>query len=112
MQQALGQEGGIVMDGRDIGTTVFPHADLKIFVNASARTRAERRFAEMQAEGSQVDFEEVLANVMQRDHIDETRTESPLRRASDAIDLDNSHMTPEQQDAWLMEKFREAEQKI
>jgi len=109
MQQNLAQDGGIVMDGRDIGTTVFPHADLKIFVNASARTRAERRYAEMRASGNAVDFEEILKNVMQRDHIDETRSESPLRRASDAIELDNSDMTPEEQDAWLMERFREAE---
>ncbi len=108
MQQALGREGGIVMDGRDIGTTVFPDADLKIFVNASARTRAERRYAEMQAAGTHVDFEEVLANVTQRDHIDETRAESPLRRAEDAIDLDNSRMTLEEQDAWLRARFNEA----
>lgn len=108
MQQAMGESKGIVMDGRDIGTTVFPDADLKIFVNASARTRAERRYAEMQAAGTHVDFEEVLANVTQRDHIDETRAESPLRRAEDAIDLDNSRMTLEEQDAWLRARFNEA----
>lgn len=111
MQQALGREGGIVMDGRDIGTTVFPDAELKIFVNAPARTRAERRYAEMKAAGSAPDFDEVLANVMQRDHIDETRAESPLRRASDAVDLDNSHMTLEQQDAWLLDQFNNALQR-
>lgn len=109
MQQNLAQDGGIVMDGRDIGTTVFPHADLKIFVNASARTRAERRYAEMRASGNVVDFEEILKNVMLRDHIDETRSESPLRRANDAIELDNSDMTPDEQDSWLMERFREAQ---
>ena len=108
MQQAMGREGGIVMDGRDIGTTVFPDAELKIFVNAPARTRAERRYKEMMAAGSNVDFDEVLANVQQRDHIDETRAESPLRRADDAIDLDNSAMSLDEQDAWLMERFKEA----
>ena len=108
MQRALGCEGGIVMDGRDIGTTVFPDAELKIFVNAPARTRAERRYAELKASGADVDFDDVLANVEQRDHIDETRAESPLRRAHDAIDLDNSHMTIAEQDAWLSERFREA----
>ena len=108
MQQALGAEGGIVMDGRDIGTTVFPDAELKIFVNAPARTRAERRYAEMIAGGAKADFAEVLANVQERDHIDETRAESPLRRADDAVDLDNSRMTLDEQDAWLLERFNEA----
>lgn len=111
MQQALGREGGIVMDGRDIGTTVFPDAELKIFVNAPAETRARRRFAEMKAGGADVDFEEILANVKQRDHIDETREESPLRCAADAIALDNSDMTPEMQDQWLLERFHEAEKR-
>lgn len=101
MQRALGKDKGIVMDGRDIGTTVFPHAELKIFVNASAEMRARRRFLEMSDKGDNVNYEEVLANVVRRDHIDETRAESPLRRADDAIDLDNSYMTHEQQDAWL-----------
>lgn len=108
MQQAMGREGGIVMDGRDIGTTVFPDAELKIFVNAPARTRAERRYAEMMAAGSHVDFDEVLANVQQRDHIDETRAESPLRCAADAVTLDNSHMSLDEQDAWLLDRFNEA----
>lgn len=108
MQQALGAEGGIVMDGRDIGTTVFPDAELKIFVDAPARTRAERRYAEMIAGGAKADFAEVLANVQERDHIDETRAESPLRRAADAVDLDNSRMTLDEQDAWLLERFNEA----
>ncbi|MDE6160051.1 MAG: (d)CMP kinase [Muribaculaceae bacterium] len=112
MQQAMGREGGIVMDGRDIGTTVFPDAELKIFVNAPARTRAERRYAEMMAAGSHVDFDEVLANVQQRDHIDETRVESPLRCAADAITLDNSHMSLNEQDAWLLDRFNEAIAKL
>lgn len=108
MQQDFGKEKGIVMDGRDIGTTVFPDAELKIFLNASARTRAERRWRELQAKGENVTFEEVLANVEKRDHIDRTREESPLRRAHDAIDLDNSAMTIEEQDRWLMDRFNEA----
>ena len=104
-QQAFGISKGIVMDGRDIGTTVFPHAELKIFVDASAQTRAQRRFKELTDKGSNVTFEEVLANVVHRDHIDETREESPLRRAADAISLDNSAMTIEQQNQWLLERF-------
>ena len=108
MQQAFGREGGIVMDGRDIGTTVFPNAELKIFVNASAETRAQRRLAEMLEKGANVSFEEVLANVVNRDHIDETREESPLRKADDALLLDNSTMSPEEQNSLLMEMFRNA----
>lgn len=108
LQQSMGKEGGIVMDGRDIGTTVFPHAELKIFVNASAETRAQRRFKEMVDGGSQVNYADVLANVVHRDHIDETRAESPLRRADDAIELDNSSMSIEEQDAWLLDRFRHA----
>ncbi|MDE6485404.1 MAG: (d)CMP kinase, partial [Duncaniella sp.] len=92
MQQALGTEGGIVMDGRDIGTTVFPHAEMKVFCNASAEKRATRRFLELKAKGETVDYDAVLANVLSRDHIDETRKESPLRRADDAVDLENSEM--------------------
>jgi cytidylate kinase len=105
MQQALGHDRGIVMDGRDIGTTVFPDADLKIYLDASAQTRAQRRFSELIQKGSQVTYEEVLANVVQRDEIDRNRAESPLRRADDAIDLDNSHMTRQEQSAWLLDKF-------
>lgn len=105
LQQAMGEEKGIVMDGRDIGTTVFPKAELKIFVTASAQTRAQRRFAEMIEKGHQATFEEILENVTHRDHIDETRAESPLRRADDALLLDNSHMTIEEQDAWLMDQY-------
>ncbi len=105
MQQELGKERGIVMDGRDIGTVVFPDAELKIFVNASAETRAKRRFKEMLEKGAAVSYEEVLANVVHRDKIDTTRAEGPLRRADDAIALDNSSMTIEEQDQWLMEQF-------
>lgn len=109
LQQAMGREGGIVMDGRDIGTTVFPDAELKIFVNASAETRAQRRFKEMVDGGSQVSYADVLANVVHRDHIDETREESPLRRAEDALVLDNSTMSIEEQDRWLMERFEDVQ---
>lgn len=105
MQKAMGTERGIVMDGRDIGTVVFPDAELKIFVDASAETRAKRRFKEMIEKGSQVSYQEVLANVVHRDHIDSTRAESPLRRADDAISLDNSNMTVEEQDEWLFNQF-------
>ncbi|MDE6239510.1 MAG: (d)CMP kinase [Muribaculaceae bacterium] len=108
MQRSLGSDKGIVMDGRDIGTTVFPQAELKIFVNASAEMRARRRFLEMSNKGDIVNYEEVLANVVRRDHIDETRAESPLRRADDAIDLDNSQMTIDEQDGWLEEQFHRA----
>lgn len=90
IQQKLGEKGGIVMDGRDIGTTVFPNADLKIFITASAEIRAKRRFLEYQQEGKEIPFDEVLANVIQRDHIDSTREHSPLRKADDAIEVDNS----------------------
>ncbi|MCM1067342.1 MAG: (d)CMP kinase [Muribaculaceae bacterium] len=105
MQQALGSDRGIVMDGRDIGTVVFPDAELKIFVDASAETRAQRRFKEMIEKGASISYEDVLANVVHRDRIDTTRAESPLRRADDAISLDNSAMTIEEQDQWLMEQF-------
>lgn len=107
LQQAMGKEKGIVMDGRDIGTTVFPDAELKIFVNAPAETRAERRMAELIQKGIPASYEEVLANVVSRDHQDETRAESPLRRAADAVDLDNSHMNLEEQDRWLMNLVRQ-----
>lgn len=104
LQQEMGREKGIVMDGRDIGTTVFPDAELKIFVNASAETRAERRYRELLDKGQQVNYQEVLDNVRNRDHIDSTRAESPLRRADDAIDIDNSGMTLEEQNQWLETK--------
>jgi cytidylate kinase len=110
-QQAMGQEGGIVMDGRDIGTTVFPDAELKIFVTASAEIRAERRYKELQEKGEKADFDEILANVKERDHIDQTRVVSPLRRAEDALLLDNSQLTIAEQKAWLIEQFRKATEK-
>lgn len=106
-QQALGAGKGIVMDGRDIGTTVFPDAELKIYVDASPQTRAQRRFSELVAKSSNVTFAEVLANVVHRDEIDRTRTESPLRRADDAIAVDNSTMDIATQDAWLLDRFNE-----
>ena len=96
------------MDGRDIGTTVFPQAELKIYVNAPAEVRAERRFKELAEKGVETTYEEVLENVRHRDHIDSTREESPLRRAADAIDLDNGHMTIEEQNAWLIEQYKKA----
>ncbi len=105
MQKKMGERKGIVMDGRDIGTVVFPDAELKIFVDASPETRAMRRFKELMEKGSQVSYEDVLSNVVHRDHIDTTRDESPLRRAEDAISLDNSLMSLEEQDAWLLKQF-------
>lgn len=105
MQQELGASKGIVMDGRDIGTTVFPDAEMKVFVKASAATRAQRRLDELTARGEKATFEEVLENVEQRDHIDKTREESPLRCAEDASVLDNSFMTPAQQDEWIMNLY-------
>lgn len=105
MQQSLGRSKGIVMDGRDIGTTVFPDAEMKVFVTASPQTRAQRRLAELIAKGSQTTFEEVLANVVERDHIDETRAESPLRKAPDAFLLDNSEMTPDMQNRVLLDLY-------
>jgi cytidylate kinase len=104
-QQAMGQAKGLVMDGRDIGTVVFPDAELKIFVTASAEIRAQRRVDEMRAKGQEISFEEVLANVQQRDHTDMTRKESPLRKAEDALELDNTFLTIPEQQAWLLEQF-------
>lgn len=108
LQQALGKEKGIVMDGRDIGTVVFPDAELKIFLTASPEVRARRRVDELRAKGQEVSFDEVLHNVKERDRIDETRSVDPLCRADDAILLDNSYMTLAQQDAWLMQQYRQA----
>ena len=108
LQQEMGRQKGIVMDGRDIGTTVFPDAELKIFVTASAATRAQRRVDELRAKGVSVDFDEVVANIVKRDHIDQTRKESTLQKADDAIELDNSTLTIEQQNQWLEERFHEA----
>lgn len=104
-QKELGKDRGIVMDGRDIGTVVFPDAELKVFVDASAETRAQRRFKEMVDKGHAVSFEDVLANVVHRDHIDSTREESPLRCADDAVRLDNSAMSLDEQDAWLLDQY-------
>ena len=106
-QQALGQEKGIVMDGRDIGTTVFPDAELKIFLVASPEIRAQRRFDELKSKGQDASYDEILENVKQRDYLDMHREISPLRQADDAIVLDNSHMTISEQNAWLQERFRE-----
>lgn len=96
-QQEMGRNKGIVMDGRDIGTVVFPDAELKIFMTASAATRAERRFTELQQKGDKVTYEEVLKNVEERDYIDTHRDDSPLVMANDAIEIDNSHLTREEQ---------------
>lgn len=107
-QQEMGQAKGIVMDGRDIGTVVFPDAELKIFVTASAEIRAQRRYDELKAKGQEASFEEILQNVKERDYIDQNRPVSPLRQAKDAILLDNSHLTIEEQKQWLKERFEEA----
>lgn len=104
-QQAMGEEKGIVMDGRDIGTTVFPDAELKIFVTASAEVRAQRRYDELKAKGQEASYEEILANVKERDFIDQNREVSPLRKADDAILLDNSNLTIAEQKEWLMKQF-------
>ncbi len=109
-QQRMGEEKGIVMDGRDIGTTVFPQAELKIFVTASAEVRAQRRFDELKAKGMPADYDEILKNVQERDYMDSHRSVSPLRKADDAIELDNSHMTIAEQKAWLLERFQEKAQ--
>lgn len=107
-QQKMGEEKGIVMDGRDIGTVVFPHAELKIFVTASAEVRAQRRFEELEAKGMSADYADILKNVQERDYIDSHRAVSPLTKAADAIELDNSHMTIAEQKQWLMDKFAAA----
>ena len=104
-QQAMGKEKGIVMDGRDIGTVVFPDAELKIFVTASAEIRAQRRFKELEAKGMPADFDDILKNVEQRDYIDTHRETSPLRQADDALVLDNSHLSIAEQKKWLLEQF-------
>lgn len=111
-QQSYGTEKGIVMDGRDIGTTVFPEAELKIFVTATPEIRAQRRYEELKAKGENPDFESVLANVRERDQIDQNREVSPLSKAKDAYILDNTNMTLHEQNEWLMNKYREAISKI
>lgn len=107
-QQEMGKAKGIVMDGRDIGTVVFPDAELKIFVTASAEIRAQRRYDELKAKGQEASYEEILANVKERDYIDQNREVSPLRQAEDAILLDNSQLTIEEQKQWLAQQFQQA----
>ena len=106
-QQRMGEEKGIVMDGRDIGTVVFPQAELKVFVTASAEVRAQRRFLELTAKGQAVAFEDILRNVQERDYIDSHREVAPLRQADDALVLDNSELTREEQMQWLLDRFEE-----
>ena len=106
-QQAMGKEKGIVMDGRDIGTVVFPNAELKVFVTASAEVRAQRRFDELKAKGMPADLQDILKNVQERDYIDSHREVSPLRKADDAVELDNSNMTIAEQKQWLRNIFEE-----
>lgn len=106
-QQRMGRDKGIVMDGRDIGTVVFPDAELKVFVTASAEIRAQRRFDELKGKGVEANFDEILNNVQQRDYIDSHREVSPLRKADDAIELDNGELTIAQQLQWLVERFEE-----
>jgi len=108
LQQKMGRDKGIVMDGRDIGTVVFPDAEMKVFVTADAGIRARRRFDELRSKGDdKTTFEEVLENIKNRDHQDQTRAESPLKQADDAILLDNSYMTIDQQLKWLVDKFKQ-----
>lgn len=104
-QQLMGKAKGIVMDGRDIGTTVFPDAELKIFVTASSQVRAQRRYDELKEKGMPADFDAILKNVEERDYIDTHREVSPLRKANDAITLDNSEMTIPEQKKWLMKQY-------
>ena len=106
LQQEMGKSKGIVMDGRDIGTVVFPDAELKIFVTASAEIRAQRRYDELKSKGQEASYEEILANVKERDYIDQNRAVSPLRQAEDAILLDNSQMTIDEQKQWLADQFQ------
>ena len=107
LQREMGKNKGIVMDGRDIGTVVFPEAELKLFVTASVEIRAQRRFDELKAKGEKVSYEEILENVQERDYIDSNRKASPLKKAEDAMVLDNSHMTREEQLVWVIGKVQE-----
>ena len=107
-QQRMGANKGVVMDGRDIGTVVFPDAELKIFVTASAQVRAQRRFDELKAKGLPANYDNILKNVQERDYIDSHREVSPLRKAPDAIELDNSQLTIDQQQAWLLQQYQRA----
>lgn len=105
LQKGFGRDKGIVMDGRDIGTAVFPDAEMKVFVDASPEIRAERRLKELEAKGMKVDYDEVIENIRRRDHIDTTRKVSPLRKADDACVLDNSRLSPEEQMKVLARRF-------
>lgn len=107
IQRKLGSHGGIVMDGRDIGTVVFPKAEVKIYLTASEQTRAERRFRELSEKGQDVSFEEILENIKSRDLIDSNREISPLKKADDALELDNSQMTPAEQMRWFIQLWEE-----
>ena len=107
-QQQMGKDKGVVMDGRDIGTVVFPDAELKVFVTASAEVRAQRRYDELKGKGMEADYDEILKNVQERDYIDSHREVSPLKKADDAIELDNSNMTIAEQKQWLLDRFYEA----
>lgn len=109
-QQEMGRVGGVVMDGRDIGTAVFPDAALKVFVTASPEVRARRRYDELKAKGMEASFEDILKNVKERDYIDSHREVAPLRQADDAVVLDNSHMTIPEQKEWLLNEFHKATQ--
>lgn len=106
-QRRMGQEKGVIMDGRDIGTVVFPDAEMKVFVTASAAIRAQRRYDELTQKGEACDYEEILRNVEERDRLDSTREISPLRQAPDAVVLDNSHMTIAEQNEWLLRLYRQ-----
>lgn len=108
LQQEMGKAKGVVMDGRDIGTTVFPDAELKIFMTADAEVRAQRRYLELKEKGQEEPFEAILENVRQRDYIDEHREVSPLRKADDAVVIDNGHLTREEQKEMIMKLFKEA----
>lgn len=106
MQREMGESKGIVMDGRDIGTVVFPTAEMKVFCNATPERRAQRRYKELRDKGAEVSYEDILANVTERDMIDMTRKESPLRQADDAVLLDNSDMSLDEQNDWLMKLYK------
>ena len=113
LQQKMGESKGIVMDGRDIGTVVFPNAEMKVYVDASAETRAQRRYDELRSKGdTTTTYEKVRENVKYRDHLDQTREESPLKKADDAIVLDNSHMTPTEQNQWMLDLYNSIASKV
>ena len=111
-QQAYSKDRGVVMDGRDIGTVVFPDAELKIFLTASPEIRAQRRYDELKQKGQEESYEAILDNVKKRDYIDQNRAESPLRRAEDAVLLDNGNMTIDEQKQWLLDRFSETLKRV